>query len=390
VAGTHALRWLSSGGYEVVFSTALLTASPQATESSVLHQQARQSLLDRLRGRRVLLVSTPTVWALHGGERVWALARAASAELDVVIEKLDEAGKSVETVVRICRRADEHRLGRRDLLVAFGGGVCCDLVSVSAALYRRGIDYLCLPTTLVGQIDAGIGIKGAVNLDGHKSRLGSFHPPVAVYADPGWLATVSADAVRSGLAEIVKVAIMRDEQLFELLERVGGSLAATAFQAPAAEATEVLERATDGMLAELQLDPFERHGYQRRMDFGHTYSAWVEEASGFRLTHGQAVAVDMALFSEIAARIGLLERAQADRVLALLDDLGLPLTTRWCRVDGVPLAMVAATAHRGGALELPMPTDIGSATFLPDASAIAPEVVQAALTSLQTRGVKVA
>ena len=261
--------------------------------------------------------------------------------------------------------------------------------SVAAALYRRGVDYVCLPTTLVGQIDAGIGIKGAVNFGGHKSRLGTFHPPTAVFSDPQWLASMSAEALRSGVAEIVKVAVMRDQQLFEQLEDYGRTLIDCAFQDPPGPALEVLERAVDGMLAELGLDPFERHGYRRRMDFGHTYSPWVEEASGFRLTHGQAVAVDMALFCEIAVLAGLLDRGDADRVHRLLDDLGLPLTTRWCRADGMPAAIAGAVAHRGGALEMPIPTGIGEAVFLADTDAISADVVAAAMTSLQTRGLRV-
>jgi 3-dehydroquinate synthase len=380
---SHSLRWLHSGRYDVVFARGLLSASDDASA-------ARAALVERVRGGRVLVITTRTAWALHGGDPLVSLMRGAGAEVEVSIEPIDEASKTMEAALRICEHAEAHKLGRRNLLVAFGGGVCCDLVSMAAALYRRGIDYMCFPTTLVGQIDAGIGIKGAVNFGGQKSRLGSFHPPVAVFSDPNWLATLSGDALRSGIAEIIKVSVMRDAQLFALLEESGSALVASAFQNPAAAALEVLERATDGMLAELQLDPFERHGYRRKMDFGHTYSPWVEEASGFRLTHGQAVAVDMALFSEIAVTAGILARTQADRVLVLLDKLGLPLTTRWCRAEGVPAAMASAAAHRGGALEMPVPTDIGQATFLSDVSVIDEETIRAALTSLQTRGLQVA
>jgi 3-dehydroquinate synthase len=386
----HSLSWITDGGYEVAFKVGLLR--PPATTAGAeadTERDASQRLADLVRGRRVLLVTTHTPWTLHGEGRLDEFLRAAGADVDLVVAPVTEETKSINASVGICERAQAHDLGRRDVVIAFGGGVCCDLVSVAAALYRRGIDYICLPTTLVGQIDAGIGIKGAVNFAGHKSRLGTFHPPTAVFSDPQWLASMSAESLRSGVAEIVKVAVMRDERLFELLEQVGPELIASAFQEPSDGALQVLERAVDGMLAELALDPFERHGYRRRMDFGHTYSPWVEEASGFRLTHGQAVAVDMALFCEIAVLAGLLDRRDADRVHRLLDDLGLPLTTRWCQAAGMPAAIAGAVAHRGGALEMPVPTRVGDAMFLTDTAVLTPETVATAMASLQTRGLRV-
>ena len=214
----HSLGWLNSGSYDVVFAKDLVTVHGQQRERLFgVPAAARKMLVDRLRGRRILLVTTSTVWTLHGGEPVASLASEAGADLDVLVEPFDEASKTMASVMCICERAQAHELGRRDLLVAFGGGVCCDLVGMAASLYRRGIDYVCLPTTLVGQIDAGIGIKQAVNFAGQKSRLGSFHPPVAVFSDPRWLATLSRDAIRSGLAEIVKVAVMRNARLFDWL-----------------------------------------------------------------------------------------------------------------------------------------------------------------------------
>jgi 2-epi-5-epi-valiolone synthase len=386
----HSLSWVAEGGYDVLFEVGLLRSGAGTSSADVgAESKAAQALSQLVQGRRVLLVTTRTPWVLHGENRLDRFLIESDADVDVVVAPVTEASKSMSAVLGICERAQAHRLGRRDLIIAFGGGVCCDLVSVSAALYRRGVDYVCLPTTLVGQIDAGIGIKGAVNFGGDKSRLGTFHPPTAVFNDPQWLASVAPEAIRSGVAEIVKVAVMRDERLFELLESSGSALIASAFQSPADDAREVLGRAVDGMLAELALDPFERHGYRRRMDFGHTYSPWVEEASGFRLTHGQAVAVDMALFCEMAALAGLLDRRDADRVHQLLDDLGLPLTTRWCQPEGVRAAIAGAIAHRGGALEMPIPTRVGDAVFLADTELLGDPNVASAMTALQTRGLRV-
>src|SRR3954465_612542 len=229
----HSLSWITEGGYDVAFQVGLLrpTTATSGGDPGTESDGSRR-LADLVRGRRVLLVTTRTPWTLHGEGRLDVFLREAGADVDLVVAPVTEESKSISASVGICERAQANQLGRRDVVIAFGGGVCCDLVSVAAALYRRGVAYVCLPTTLVGQIDAGIGIKGAVNFAGHKSRLGTFHPPAAVFSDPQWLATMSAEALRSGVAEIVKVAVMRDERLFEVLEEVGPAPIENASPAP--------------------------------------------------------------------------------------------------------------------------------------------------------------
>src|SRR5205085_9871341 len=129
-----------------------------------------------------------------------------------------EETKSMELVHSVCAEAFSHGLNRRGLLIAFGGGVCSDIVTLSASLIRRGIGHVRVPTTLIGQIDAGIGLKGAVNFCGKKSFLGCFHPPEQVLIDPAFLQSVPRRCLVSGLAEAIKMGIARDPQLFELIE----------------------------------------------------------------------------------------------------------------------------------------------------------------------------
>src|ERR1051325_9814636 len=165
---------------------------------------------------RALLVTTPTVASLYGA-LVSNRLRGEGWKLDMLVLPLSENGKRIEAALEICREAAARGLGRDDCLIGLGGGVCTDLVTMAASLLRRGIPHIRIPTTLMGQVDAAIGIKGAVNFTG-KNSLGCFHPPRTVIVDPDFLRSLPWPEIRSGLAEIVKIATVRDAGLFDALE----------------------------------------------------------------------------------------------------------------------------------------------------------------------------
>jgi len=328
---------------------------------------------------RALLVTTPTVRARWGQ----ALAALDGPRVHLVELCCDEQRKDLAHVERLCAEAVRARLGRRDLIVAVGGGVCTDLCTMAASLYKRGIRHLRVPTTLVGQVDASIGVKGAVNFRGLKSHLGCFYAPWRVLVLPAFLASLPARRLREGLAEIVKIALVRDPALFDLVERHGPSLLAAGFQAPPAVAWEVLERASLRMIEELQPNLFEDRTYERLVDFGHTFSVPLEPATGHTLSHGEAVAVDMALSMEIAALLGLAPPALRDRVLALLGALGLPSWSERLDLDLCRQALEQAAAHRGGRPNLVLPIEVGRAVFLTSATVLKPTLLEAALRRLR-------
>ena len=146
-------------------------------------------LAERVLHRSRLLVSTPTVWQLYG-QRLQQNLQAQGIDIPHVVLDANENTKTTHQVEKICREAKMCSLGREGVLVALGGGVCSDLVRVAASWIRRGVRYICVPTTLICQVDAGIGIKGAVNFLGKKSFLGSFYAPESVLIDPGFLRTL--------------------------------------------------------------------------------------------------------------------------------------------------------------------------------------------------------
>jgi 2-epi-5-epi-valiolone synthase len=319
-----------------------------------------------VRSRRALVVTTPTVDALYGGSfRRYVSARRLDA--DVVVLELGETRKTIETVVDLCGRAQRFGLGRRDVFIAFGGGVCSDVVACAASLVRRGVTYICVPTTLVAQVDAAIGLKGAVNFLGKKSYLGCYFPPESVLVDSAFLSTLPLREIRCGVAEIVKMALIRDADLFRLLAAEGADLVASRFQHPADAAQRTLARAIELMLEELRPNAFEDKGLHRLVDFGHTFSPTLEERSRSTLRHGDAVAVDMALTCVLAVELGLLGGHEWRAIQGLYERLGLPLFSELCTHDAVASAIEATNARRGGSLNLILPQRIGSATVIGDA-----------------------
>lgn len=321
------------------------------------------SLRTLLTARRVMVCTTPTVDRLYGA-KLKAILASFGLEPAWLVLACPESAKTTETALRICEAALEVGLDRRGIMIGFGGGACSDLVSVAASMTRRGIHHVRLPTTLVGQIDAGIGIKGAVNLGAAKNFLGCFHPPAGVIVDPQLLRTLPTVALRQGMAEIIKIACIRDSELFEVLWREGGTLIERRFDPASAAAVWVIERAIAGMLHELAQNPFEDRSHARAVDFGHTISPTLEAATGYRLHHGDAVAIDVAFSSLVGEMLGLLPAADAEAIISLLARTGLPITHELLDAELVAAAFQGTTLHRGGALNLVVPTRIGACTFV--------------------------
>ena len=338
--------------------------------------------------RRALAVTTPAVDRIHGADfRRWI----AGSGLDVVVEvlALDERRKTMESALQVAALAQRQDLGRRDVMIAFGGGVCTDVVSVAASLTRRGIAHITVPTTLVGQVDAAIGLKGGVNFAGRKNYLGCFAPPETALINPRYLRTLPVRELRSGMAEIVKMALVRDRGLFEVIAAHGTSLIDSAFAAPSHVARYVIARSIQLMLEELEPNSFEDKTLQRLVDFGHTFSSTLEERSSYALRHGEAVAVDMALTCELGARLGILDRGDCERILNAFAMLGLPVTSAISTASSAADAVEVTRAHRGGSLNLVVPTTIGEGTFVVDAESVPPDMLAAAIEGLRARGAAV-
>jgi 3-dehydroquinate synthase len=340
------------------------------------------TLVDAIEDRRALLVTTPTVERLHGNLIRAALAK--TPNLSTLVLNAREETKSMELVQTICTEALRHGVNRRGLLISFGGGVCSDIVTLAASLIRRGVGHLRIPTTLIGQIDAGIGLKGAVNFQGKKSFVGCFHPPEKVLIDPSFLRSLPPRFLTSGLAEAFKMGIARDGDLFALLASRSQALVASQFADDSAR--EILQRSIWSMLDELRKNPYEDQTYERLVDFGHTFSPALEAALDFSIHHGEAVAIDLALSSTIARCLGLLAREAWEEIISALDAAALPIFNPRLDLELSRAGLTEACRHRGGAMNLVVPVAVGQTTFLRRREELPDQVLSEALGIVAARG----
>ncbi|MDH6218220.1 sedoheptulose 7-phosphate cyclase [Streptomyces pseudovenezuelae] len=318
---------------------------------------------------RRCVVTEQTIDDLYG-DRLRAYFEAHGIDVHWLVLDSGEQNKGMEAVLRAVAAFDAFGILRRqEPVIAVGGGVLTDIVGFACGMFRRGLPHVKVPTTLMGLVDAGIGAKAGVNHAGGKNRIGCYHPPRATLLDPAFLDTLPDRQISNGLAEILKIALVLDAHLFDLLEEFGPLLRAERFQGHTADgeraADEVLRRAIGGMLAELEPNLWE-HELERAVDYGHTFSPAVEMHALPALLHGEAVAVDMALTTVISWRRGLLGTAQLDRVLAVMTSLGLPTSHAVCRADLLTDALADTVRHRDGRQRMPLATDIGSAHFVDD------------------------
>jgi 3-dehydroquinate synthase len=276
-----------------------------------------------------------------------------------------EQEKTMDAVFCITDALDSFALDRRhEPIIGIGGGVLLDIVGLTANLYRRGTPYIRVPTTLMGLVDAGIGVKTGVNFGPHKNRLGTYYPPLATFLDRTFLKTLDVRQIRNGLSEILKMALVADRQLFDLLEEHHADLVEGRLQDSGAS-TLVIRYAIRGMLDALEPNLWEKQLY-RTVDFGHSFSPKLEMQALPELLHGEAVAIDMAISTVLSYHRGLIGRNELDRILRLVERLELPLFHPLCTGPFLHAALEETRHHRDGLQRLPLPTSIGSVGFFND------------------------
>jgi 2-epi-5-epi-valiolone synthase len=339
-------------------------------------------LVRAIDGRKSLLVATPTVARLYANEMAGRLIES-GVDLSIFVLECTERSKTLMEVERLCQECFAAGLDRRSLLIGCGGGVCTDLVTMAASLTRRGLSYFKIPTTLIGLIDAGIGVKGAVNLPHKKSAIGVFCPPEHVLLDPAFLQTLPRELISDGLAEAIKVGVAVDPLLFEFLERFSSELLKSISTADMTKLTEIVWRSSLRLLEELEQNVYEDKTYQRILDFGHTFSPLVESISDFQVSHGVAVAVDIALSCAVAYELGLLSLEDRNRILGSLRAAGLPIYSPLLTAEHCVKALGEIEAHRGGHLNLVVPCGIGRALFICEKQDLPVSVLQQALRFLE-------
>jgi len=340
---------LAGRAYDVVIGAGLL-------------DQAGPRIAPFLKRRRVAVVSDHTVWGLYGDRLAASLAREGIACSPVVVPP-GEQTKSFESLSEVCDRLLALELDRGDLIVAFGGGVVGDLTGFAAAIYKRGVDFIQIPTTLLAQVDSSVGGKTAIDTPRGKNLIGAFHQPRLVLADLDVLATLPPREVRAGYAEIIKYGLLGDFAFFEWLEAQGPAVVARD-PAPLAYA---VARSVE-MKAEVVAQDETEQDQRALLNLGHTFGHALESETGYgeALLHGEAVAAGMALAFRFSAAQGLCPGQDSRRAVAAIAAVGLP--TRLDDVAGHPFNVERLLGHmaqdkkaEGGALTFILARGLGCA-----------------------------
>lgn len=310
-------------------------------------------------GRRVFVLTSPEIWALWGEQFLAAFP--GDAQPTVLFLPAGERFKRMTQVERLAAEMAEAGADRSSLLIAFGGGIVGDAGGFLAAIYMRGIDYVQVPTTLLAQVDSSVGGKTGVNLAMGKNLVGSFHHPLAVFADIDVLQTLPERELRAGLFESIKAGIIRDAGLFRFMEQNA--------EAILARDTAALERvigASIRMKAEVVGEDERESGLRMILNFGHTLGHAIEAATDYRrLLHGEAIAWGMLAALQIALARKTVGPDQAERMEATIRAYG-PLPG----FRATPAKLLGAAGHdkknRAGKRRFVLPKGIGDAVVVED------------------------
>ncbi len=235
--------------------------------------------------------------------------------------KAGEESKTIDTAVAICRWLSNLGAGRKSLLLGFGGGVVCDMTGFVASVFMRGIQFGLVPTSLIAQIDAAIGGKTGVNLDGFKNMIGTFRQPKFVLIDQQTLNTLPDNEFRNGLAEAVKHCLIADKPMFnKLMDQAPDVLAKKPDLIRA-----LIEHSVRVKVDIVNRDELEA-GERRKLNLGHTWGHAVEKTE--KIPHGQAVSIGLAFAARLSEKKGLLQNSQQVEIIKLLQLLGLPTETK--------------------------------------------------------------
>lgn len=264
-------------------------------------------------------------------------------------------------VEKIWQAIEYHKVCRHSYIIAIGGGAFLDLAGFGAATAHRGIRLIRMPTTTLSQGDGGVGVKNGVNYFGKKNWVGTFSVPFAIVNDLDFLASLPPHACRDGIIEAIKVALIRDRDFYDFLKvnaEALGQLETHALETAIRRSAEnhVDHIATSG-------DPFE-YGSARPLDFGHWVAHKLEQLSNFGVSHGEAVAIGMAVDLVYSVRIGLLERATAEEILNLIETVGFSLWSDHLDQSerGKPVVLAGLEEfreHLGGRLTITLVPGIG-------------------------------
>ncbi len=297
---------------------------------------------------KVLIVSNPKVCALHISA---LLEKLDSQEIFICTLKDGEAYKNMQSVEEILHNAFIHKLDRKSLIIAFGGGVIGDMSGFAAGIYQRGIDFVQIPTTLLSQVDASVGGKTGVNNAFGKNLIGIFHQPKAVYIDTRFLSTLPKREFVSGISEIIKMAVCFDKEFFMWLENANLE--------NKADLEYAIQKSIEIKAHIVSFDEKES-GIRAGLNYGHTFGHIIELLGDYKeYLHGEAVSIGMCQANNLAIKLGKLSEVDSNRIKQLLVRFGLPVEYQVCDKEDFYAKFFLDKKSENGSLRFIIPNGIG-------------------------------
>jgi len=322
---------------------------------------------DQTKNRRRLIVIDRLV-AYHYLSDIKAYFKHHNITYHIVLLEGGEDQKNLENLLYLLEEIEKFGISRKnEPIIGIGGGVVLDILGLAATLYRRGIPYIRIPTTLLGIVDVSVAAKTGINFMNRRNRLGSYYPPIVCFLDKNFIQTLEPLEISSGLGEILKMAVIKDKKLFNLIEKHGKELLDTKFKCNCAD--EVISRSIEGMKVELEPNLWEKN-LKRIVDFGHSFSPIIEmrsisDNSIPTLTHGQAVTLGVIFSSCISYIRNEMSYDDLKRIVITAKNMELP-TYHPSFIDSLLLleSLNDTVKHRNGAQNLPTPSKIGYSFFI--------------------------
>ena len=331
---------------------------------------------------RCLAITDVNVCALYG-EAMRAYFAHHNISVQIFKTHIGEQAKTMPTMLSICHAMEEFGIIRKEPVLVVGGGLITDVAGFACATYRRTTNYVRVPTTVIGLIDASVSIKVAVNHGKNKNRLGAYHAPMHTFLDFGFLKTLPIAQIRNGFAELIKISTCADLQTFELLDKYCEPLIATGFARKTSEeitkgwsdeqwrelreAADIVNERGIHVMLRLETPNLHELDLDRVIAYGHTWSPTLELAHDPPLRHGHAISVDMAFSATLGMVVGALSEKDHERIMNLFSRAGLAIDDELLTEEMLQKGTEAIMKTRDGKLRAAVPSPrLGSCRFLND------------------------
>ncbi|WHI52841.1 Gfo/Idh/MocA family oxidoreductase [Microbulbifer sp. MLAF003] len=327
-----------------------------------LFDPGNQFLIELLRPpkNRIICCVDDKVWELYARD-VNEWEKSVGVKFIPIVMKGGEQSKNIDSLLKMIDEIWKvNPLRYREPIVAMGGAVT-DTIGFVSAIWRRNTPWIRIPTTLMGMIDSSIGIKVSVNHN-IKNGIGAFHSPLHTIIDPTFLKTNPQRVLKSAIGEMIKVGVVFNKDVLDILSEQGASLLKNKFLDPDGLPGDIsynlLINCIDAMLDSIAGD-LKEENLSRPMDFGHTLSRWLERDEAFRLMHGEAVGIDCLFTSLVAEQMGLISKAEVELLFGIYVKLGLAASVKGLSLDVYKTAITQISIHRSGTLRAPLPAPLG-------------------------------